>query len=118
MLPGLMSDSGFRASLPRYGVGVFTIGSDKATDQEKTPTDHDRCASGTRPCARADAMFNSDGMHVLDVQQGHRKLVITVEFDAGRDGLPVMRCRADRARPAAGRGRRRPASECRYCWSG
>jgi len=26
-------------------------------------------------------MFNSDGLHVLDVQCGHRKLVITVETD-------------------------------------
>ncbi len=39
--------------------------------------DHDRCGSGARWCARADAMFNSDGMHVLDVQRGHRKLVMT-----------------------------------------
>jgi transposase len=34
-------------------------------------------------------MFNSDGMHVLDVQQGHRKLVITVETDADVTGCPV-----------------------------
>lgn len=33
-------------------------------------------------------MFNSDGMHVLDVQQGHRKLVITVETDADTTGCP------------------------------
>ena len=34
-------------------------------------------------------MFNSDGMHVLDVQRGHRKLVITVESDAEVTGCPV-----------------------------
>ena len=34
-------------------------------------------------------MFNSDGMHVLDVQRGHRKLVITVETDAEVTGCPV-----------------------------
>ena len=33
-------------------------------------------------------MFNSDGMHVLDVQQDHRKLVITVETDADLTGCP------------------------------
>jgi hypothetical protein len=32
-------------------------------------------------------MFNCDGMHVLDVQRGHRKLVITVETDAAITGL-------------------------------
>ena len=42
-----------------------------------------------RWCARADAMFNSDGMHVLDVQQGHRTLVITVETDAAVTGCLV-----------------------------
>ena len=51
--------------------------------------DHDRCGSGARWCARADAMFNSDGMHVLDVQRGHRKLVITVESDANVTGCPI-----------------------------
>jgi transposase len=34
-------------------------------------------------------MFNSDGMHVLDVQRGHRKLVITVETDADVTGCPT-----------------------------
>jgi transposase len=34
-------------------------------------------------------MFNSDGIHVLDVQRGHRKLVITVETDAEVTGCPV-----------------------------
>lgn len=33
-------------------------------------------------------MFNSDGMHVLEVQRGHRKLVITVETDAEVTGCP------------------------------
>jgi transposase len=31
-------------------------------------------------------MFNSGGMHVLDVQRGHRRLVITVETDADAAG--------------------------------
>ena len=33
-------------------------------------------------------MFNADGMHVIDVRRGHRKLVITVETDAGVAGCP------------------------------
>jgi transposase len=33
-------------------------------------------------------MFNADGMHVLDVRRGHRKLVITVETDAEATGCP------------------------------
>ncbi len=63
--------------------------------------DHGRCGSGARWCARADAMFNSDGMHVLDVRRGHRRLVITVETDAevtGCRGCGVV---------ATGHGRRR-----------
>jgi transposase len=34
-------------------------------------------------------MFNSGGLHVLDVQRGHRKLVITVETDADTTGCPA-----------------------------
>lgn len=47
---------------------------------------------GSSWCARVDAMFNSDGMHVLDVQCGHRKLVITFETNAEAPcfGLPVL----------------------------
>ena len=63
--------------------------------------DHDRCGSGARWCARADAMFNADGMHVIGVQRGHRKLVITVETDADATGCP--RCGV----VATGHGRRR-----------
>jgi hypothetical protein len=37
-------------------------------------------------------MFNTDGMHVLDVQRGHRKLVITVETDADVTGCPTCGC--------------------------
>ena len=76
--------------------------------------DHDRCGSGARWCARADAMFNSDGMHVLDVQQGHRKLVITVESEVRYDRLSVVRGCAgrdmagDESRPLT-----RRASGCR-----
>ena len=62
--------------------------------------DHDRCGSGARWCARADAMFNRDGMHVVDVRRGHRKLVITVETDADTTG-----CRACGVL-ASGHGRR------------
>ncbi len=63
--------------------------------------DHDRCGPGARWCARADAMFNRDAMHVLDVRQGHCKLVITVETDADATGCP--RCGV----VAVGHGRRR-----------
>jgi len=34
-------------------------------------------------------MFNSDGMHVLDVRSGHLKLMITVETDADVTGCPA-----------------------------
>ena len=63
--------------------------------------DHDKCGSGASWCARADAMFNCDGMHVLDVQQGQRALVITVETDAVVTGCPVCGV------VATGHGRRR-----------
>lgn len=45
-------------------------------------------------------MFNSGGMHVLDVRRGHRKLVIMVETDAERAGC--RRCGV----VATGQGRR------------
>ena len=63
--------------------------------------DHDKCGSGASWCARADAMLNSDGMHVLDVQRGHRTFVITVETDADLTGCPVCGV------VAIGHGRRR-----------
>jgi len=46
-------------------------------------------------------MFNSAGMHVVDVQSGHRKLVITVETDAEQTGCRVCGV------VAIGHGRRR-----------
>ncbi|MGH3966992.1 MAG: transposase, partial [Mycobacterium sp.] len=46
-------------------------------------------------------MFNADGMHVLDVQQGHRKVVITVETDVEATGCPACGVLA------VGHGRRR-----------
>ncbi len=68
--------------------------------------DHDRCGPDARWCVRADAMFNRDGMHVLDVRRGHHKLVITVETDAEVAGCP--RCGV----VATGHGRRRvPAAD-------
>lgn len=45
-----------------------------------------RCAL----CARTDAMYNSAAMHVLDVQRGHRKLMITVERGVGRPVADVL----------------------------
>jgi len=48
--------------------------------------DHDRCGPGARWCARADAMFDAAGMHVLDVRREGRRLVVTVETDADRAG--------------------------------
>jgi transposase len=46
-------------------------------------------------------MFNSDGMHVLEVRQGHCRLVITVETDADVTGCPSC------GMLAVGHGRRR-----------
>jgi transposase len=46
-------------------------------------------------------MFNSDGMHVLDVRRGLRKLVISVETDADVTGCPACGV------VAVGHGRRR-----------
>jgi transposase len=46
-------------------------------------------------------MFNADGMHVLAVQRGHHKLVITVETEADTTGCP------DCGVVPSGHGRRR-----------
>ncbi len=46
-------------------------------------------------------MFNADGMHVLDVARGHRKLVITLETDTDVAGCPSCGVLA------TGHGRRR-----------
>lgn len=72
--------------------------------------DHDRCGPGVRWCARADAMFNVDGMHVLDVRLGHRKLVITVETDT--DAAGCRRCGV----VATGHGRRRVSAADAPCF--
>lgn len=50
--------------------------------------DHCGCGPDARWCARADALFNADGMQVLDVRHGHHKLVITVETVADTAGCP------------------------------
>jgi transposase len=55
-------------------------------------------------------MFNSDGMHVLDVRRGHRKLVITVETDAEVTGC--RRCGV----LATGHGRRRVTAADAPCF--
>jgi len=60
-----------------------------------------RCGAPARWCSRADAMFNAEGMHVIEVRRGHRKLVITVETDA--DVAGCRRCGV----VAVGHGRRR-----------
>ncbi len=69
-----------------------------------------RCGPAARWCARADAMFNVDGMHVLDVRHGHRKLVITVETDA-----EVTGCRCCGV-VAVGHGRRRVVAADAPCF--
>lgn len=61
-------------------------------------------------CARADAMFNSDGMHVLDVRRDHSKLVITVETDVDTTGCPGCGVLA------VGHGRRRVAAADAPCF--
>jgi transposase len=62
---------------------------------------HSMCGSGARWCARADAIFDVVGMHVLDVEvDGLQRLVLTVEsgqLQAACPGCGVM---------AVGHGRR------------
>ena len=51
--------------------------------------DHCTCGSGVGWCARADALFNADGLHVLGVHTDDLgRLVITVETDADVGGCP------------------------------
>jgi len=51
--------------------------------------DHFTCGPGARWCARADALFNLPGMHVLDVKgRDDARLVVTVESDADVGGCP------------------------------
>jgi transposase len=50
---------------------------------------HSMCGSGARWCARADAIFDVLGMHVLDVNEDVRgRLVLTVESDQVQTGCP------------------------------
>ncbi len=51
--------------------------------------DDDRCAVGVGWCARADAMFDAEGLHVIDVHRGEQGLEITVETDPEPVGCPV-----------------------------
>lgn len=51
--------------------------------------DDDRCAVGVGWCARADAMFDAEGLHVIDVHRGDDGLEITVETDPEPVGCPV-----------------------------
>jgi transposase len=63
--------------------------------------DHCTCGSSLRWCARADALFNLAGMHILDVAHDEAdRLVVTVETDADVGG-----CRACGV-VAVGHGRR------------
>jgi transposase len=50
---------------------------------------HSRCGSGARWCARADAIFDVAGMHVLDVgNDADGRLILTVESDQVQTGCP------------------------------
>jgi transposase len=50
---------------------------------------HSMCGSGARWCARADAIFDVPGMHVLDVNDDDGgRLVLTVESDQVQAGCP------------------------------
>jgi transposase len=50
---------------------------------------HSMCGSGARWCARADAIFDVPGMHVLDVEVDDRqRLVLTVESGQLEHGCP------------------------------
>jgi hypothetical protein len=71
---------------------------------------HRSCGSSVPWCARADAMFNAEGMRVLDVRRGHRKLVITVETDVDVTGCPECGVLA------TGHGRRRVTAADAPCF--
>ncbi len=51
--------------------------------------DHCRCGPGVRWCARADALFDVAGMHVLHVVREPERLVLTVESEADVGGCPT-----------------------------
>jgi len=72
--------------------------------------DDDRCAVGVGWCARADAMFGAEGLHVLDVRCDPDRLVVTVETDAGPVGCPVCGV------VAAGHGRRQVSAAGAPCF--
>jgi transposase len=62
--------------------------------------DHCRCGSGVHWCARADALFDVAGLHVLEVTRDPDRFVMTVETDA--DATGCGRCGV----VAVGHGRR------------
>lgn len=58
------------------------------------------CQHASRWCARADLLLGLDGLHVLDVDRGADRLVVTIESDADVGGCP------DCGVVAVGHGRR------------
>ena len=83
---------------------------------------HSMCGSGARWCARADAIFDVPGMHVLDVEVDDRqRLVLTVESGQLEHGCPTAGC--SRSVTADGSGccmTRRASAGSRWCagWCG
>jgi len=73
--------------------------------------DHCRCGPGVRWCARADALFDVAGMHVLDVIREPERLVLTVETDRDVAGCPTCGV------VAIGHGRRRHRVHDAPCFS-
>jgi transposase len=75
------------------------------------------CSSGVRWCARADAIFDVAGMHVLDVEVDDRqRLVLTVE--SGQVEAACPRCGVMAIGTAAESGccmTRRASAESRCC---
>lgn len=51
--------------------------------------EHCNCGLGVRWCARADALFDVPGMHVLEVVREPARLVLTVETDTAINGCPA-----------------------------
>jgi transposase len=51
--------------------------------------DHSMCGPGARWCARADAIFDVAGLHLLDVEDdSDGRLILTVESDQVQTGCP------------------------------
>jgi predicted deacylase len=66
------------------------------------------CGPGVRWCARADALFDVPGLHVLDVARDEDgRLVLTVETEQQIAGCPGCGG-SGRARPTRTSGGRRP----------